>query len=94
MSTVPPWEPQIGPAYRYAQVAAHLATRIRSGELPLGSRLAGEQSLREEYGVSLDTIRKALARLREEGLVVTTPSLGTFVVRELPPASENPGDEG
>jgi GntR family transcriptional regulator len=84
MGDVPAFEKREGPDYAYVQVAAHLEARIRAGDLAPGVRLPGEQALREEYGVSLSTIRKAMGILRDKGLVVTTPSLGTFVVRELP----------
>lgn len=74
----------------YLQVAAHLEDRIRAGELAPGARLPGEQALRQEYGVALGTMRKALRLLRDKGLLVTTPSLGTFVARELPSPEERP----
>jgi GntR family transcriptional regulator len=81
MQPVPPFELSAGPAYAYRQVASHIEARISAGELAPGARLPGEQALREEYGVSLSTIRKAMGVLRGTGLVVTTPSLGTFVTR-------------
>jgi DNA-binding GntR family transcriptional regulator len=84
MPPAPPFEPSDGPAYRYAQLADYLEERIRSGDLAPGSRLRGEQALREEYEVALGTLRKALGLLRDKGLLVTTPSLGTFVVKEIP----------
>lgn len=68
----------------YEQTADHIEAKIRAGELPLGSRLPGEQALRQEYGIALSTVRKAMGLLRDRGLVVTRPSKGTFVVRELP----------
>jgi len=77
MRRVPPFQLTGGPAYAYVQVAAHLEARIRAGELT--ARLPGEQALREEYGVALGTVRKAVGVLRDRGLVVTVPSLGTFV---------------
>jgi GntR family transcriptional regulator len=83
MSEVPAWEKREGPDYVYVQVAAHLEARIGAGDLAPGARLAGEQALREEYGVSLSSVRKAMGILRDKGLVVTTPSLGTFVNREI-----------
>lgn len=85
MEQVPSFSPVEGPAYMYEQSAAHLEARIRAGEFPPGSRLPGEQALREELGVSLSTIRKALRLLRDKGLIVTRASLGTFVARDLPP---------
>ena len=84
MGPVPAFERREGPDYAYIQLAAHIEARIRTGDLAPGARLRGEQALREEYGVSLSTTRKALALLRQKGLVVTTPSLGSFITREIP----------
>lgn len=66
--------------YTWQRVADDIAARIDSGELPAGSMLRGERALAEEYGVAIDTIRRATRHLREEGRVVTLPSKGTFVV--------------
>ena len=83
---VPPFEPVEGPAYMYEQVADHIEARIRAGEIPPGARLPGEQALRQEYGVALSTIRKAVGLLRDRDLVTTRASKGTFVKREIPPS--------
>lgn len=72
----------------YEQVADHIEERIRSGQIPLGSRLPGEQALRKEYGIALSTVRKAIKLLRERGLCVTRASLGTFVCHEIPPRQD------
>jgi len=72
-----------GPAYAYSQVADHLEARIRSGDLAPGARLPGERDLAAEYQVALGTARKAVAILREKGLVVTAPSKGTFISPDL-----------
>jgi GntR family transcriptional regulator len=73
------WEPTEGPAYLYVQMADHIAARIESGDLPRGARLPGEQALTEEYGVALSTVRRAIEELRGRGLVIVSPSKGTFV---------------
>jgi GntR family transcriptional regulator len=81
--------PRFGPdgeiMLAYEEVAADLAARIRAGEFPPRSRLPGEIALKEEYGRSLSTVRKAVGLLRERGLVRTRAPLGTFVASELPP---------
>jgi GntR family transcriptional regulator len=68
-----------GPAYAWQQVVDHLEARIRSGDLAPGARLPGERELAAEYQVALGTVRRAMRELRERGLVVTTPSKGTFI---------------
>lgn len=65
--------------YEWQRVADDITARIDSGELPPGSMLRGERSLAEEYGVSVDTIRRATKHLRETGRVVTLAHKGTFV---------------
>jgi GntR family transcriptional regulator len=62
----------------YRQLAAILRRQIESGELT--GRLPGEKTLMQEYGLALGTVRKALAVLRDEGLVETTPGWGSYVI--------------
>jgi len=64
---------------RWEQVAEVLRDKIRSGELPPGSRVPSVVSLTREYGISHVTAQKVLVALREEGLTKTTPGLGSFV---------------
>jgi DNA-binding GntR family transcriptional regulator len=90
MTGVPAWEPIDGWSYVYEQVADHIEQRIRAGKIPPGTRLPGEQALRQEYGIALSTVRKAMQLLRDRGLVVTRASKGSFTVRDLPP----PGNDG
>ena len=77
---VPRFDPQAGePAYVYARVADHIAARITTGELAPGARLPGERDLAAEYNVALGTARRAVAKLRNRGLVITLPAKGTFI---------------
>ncbi|MTE19446.1 GntR family transcriptional regulator [Streptomyces sp. TRM43335] len=72
----------MSPEYIYRQVAAAIVADIRSGRLPVGARLSGERAMAEEYGVAVGTVRKAVALLREQGVLVTMPARGTFVVKQ------------
>lgn len=56
----------------YRQVAATLRDRITDGTWPPGAQLPSEKRLADDLGVGKDTIRAALAILRQEGLVDTT----------------------
>jgi DNA-binding GntR family transcriptional regulator len=69
------------PVYLYVQVADYIAGLIESGELPPGARLLAERDLADEYGVSLQTARRAVQELRDRGLVQTVAVKGTFVVK-------------
>jgi len=81
MERVGAFELNEGPEYAYAQLANYLEARIRAGELAPGARLPGERELAEEYAVALGTVRRALQEMRDRGLVTTTPSKGTFILR-------------
>ena len=65
------------PELAYVQVANDLAAKIEAGEIT--GRLASERDLASEYGVAYGTIRRAMAILRERGLVKSVHGRGTFV---------------
>lgn len=64
----------------YRQVAGILRERIASGDIT--SRLPSLKTITQEYGVSHVTAEKAVALLREEGLVVVVIGRGAFVARK------------
>lgn len=64
---------------RVEGVARELVGRIRSGEWQPDTRLPSEQSMADQFGVSRTVIREAIARLKNEGLVVTRQGSGAFV---------------
>lgn len=79
---VPEWDPDSDePGYLYARLADHVAARIAAGDLRPNAMLPNEREMVDEYGVSIDTVRRAMAELRARGLVVTLPSKGTYVAR-------------
>ena len=63
---------------KWEQVATAIRDRIADGEYPPLYRLS-EVKLEAEFEVARSTIRKAVAALRGEGLIVTTPGMGSFV---------------
>lgn len=76
-----------GADYVYVQLADFLEGEIGAGRLPVGARLSSEDEMVQIYSVSLSTIRRALAVLRERGLVRTVPVKGTFVTERPAPGS-------
>src|SRR6266702_176043 len=54
-----------------ARIVEELRAEILTGQRAAGERLPSETELAEQYGTSRPTVRRALARLRGEGLVVT-----------------------
>lgn len=79
-----------GAAYR--QLASVLRERIRSGALPAGQRVPSEKDLHDEFGLARETVRRALAVLRSEGLVEVRHGHGTFVVEKPERIELRPGD--
>ena len=67
--------------FLYRRVYEDLRERIESNSLKPGDRLKNEQELMVEYGVSRDTLRKALSKLEQEDYIFRRPHLGTFVKR-------------
>ena len=65
----------------YVQIAADLRKQIDSGRYDPGDRLPSNAVLRDTYKSATETVRRALALLREEGLVETHSTRGTFVLR-------------
>ncbi|MBE9605840.1 GntR family transcriptional regulator [Acetobacteraceae bacterium H6797] len=55
-----------------------LAARLAAGEWPPGTALPAESKLAQDYGVSLQTMRRAINHLSNEGLVDRHHGRGTF----------------
>ncbi|OKK02922.1 GntR family transcriptional regulator [Streptomyces sp. CB03234] len=72
---------------KWVQIADVIRERIATGEYP-PRHLISEVRLEQEYGVARITVRKATAALREEGLITTTPGMGSFVA-ERPPSKQS-----
>lgn len=68
----------------YMRVADDITARIRSGELPPGTRLRSERELAEHYGCSYGSVRSAMKVLRDRGLIITRHGRGTFVSTDIP----------
>lgn len=63
---------------KWQQIAEVVRERIASGEYPVRG-LISEVKLEQEFGVARETVRKATAALRQEGLLITTRGMGSFV---------------
>ncbi len=61
------------------QLADRLRQRIADGHWEPGTRLPSEQELAAEYGVSRPTVRSAVARLVDGGMLRVRHGAGTFV---------------
>ncbi|MGO4670799.1 GntR family transcriptional regulator [Bosea sp. 2RAB26] len=65
----------------HARLRDALASRIASLEWEAGQTIPSEQVLTREYGVSTNTVRKAVEQLMREGLLERRQGSGTFVRR-------------
>jgi len=63
----------------YVQLAGIVRRMIDSGTLQHLDPVPSESSLVQTYEVSRDTVRRAMALLRDEGAVFTVPHRGTYV---------------
>ena len=66
------------PELCHRQVARQLRARIQAGQLT--GRLPSAVSLARQCETSRDSVLRAIASLKREGLVVTARGSGTFVV--------------
>lgn len=71
----------------FIKVADTLRQRLRDNTYPVGIPLPGERELAREFGVARITVRSALARLQEEGVVTRLRGQGTLPVAQT---SESP----
>jgi GntR family transcriptional regulator len=67
------------PAFPYERIAEDLRWEILSSRRQAGERLPSEHKLAEQYGTSRPTVRRAIALLKGEGLIVTEQGKGAFV---------------
>jgi len=74
----------------YLRIKTDLQNRILSGDLAPGERLPSEAELSQEFGVSISTIKRAVAALVSDHLLDRTPGRGTFVTRPQSAGTEVP----
>jgi GntR family transcriptional regulator len=65
--------------FPYQRIVTDLRDGVLTGRLEPDSQLPSENELAAEYQVSRPTVRRALALLRAEGLIVTKQGRGAFV---------------
>ena len=67
-----------GNQLKYLKIMEDLKKQILSGEIQAGDRLPSENELAEQYKVSRQTVRKAIAILENSGHVYAEHGRGTF----------------
>lgn len=76
----------------YRQLMNSIKKKIASGELKVGDRLDSERTMSQQYGINRMTVRNALKKLEEEGILVSQRGSGTYVKKV--PKIENTVDLG
>jgi len=72
---------------RYTVIKDHIIRRIDTRRWKAGDRVPSENELATEFAVSRMTARRALQELGEEGILVRTQGLGSFVADARPRSS-------
>lgn len=89
------WQQPASRVPLWQQLASALRLLILDGRLTLGTRLPGERELSSALGISRTTVSSALARLREQGFLVSQQGSGSRVVlpesRDTVPAMMSTG---
>lgn len=63
----------------YVEIAADIAARIEAGEYQPGDKIPSYKQIEDLYSVSFSTAARAVALLRDRGLVIGAPGRGVFV---------------
>lgn len=71
---------------RYVQIFNALTRRMETGKYPVDMRLPTESELCDEFNASRFTVREALRRLVEQGMVQRRQGAGSIVVSATPQA--------
>lgn len=64
---------------KYLQVSELLLREIGAGRLRVGDRLPPERAMAEDLGIAVGTLRKALARLAEQGVIARQQGSGNYI---------------
>ncbi|MGH7453998.1 MAG: GntR family transcriptional regulator [bacterium] len=76
------------PTPLYIQIADDIKAKIIKGKHHVGEALGSQRELSDAYDVSLMTIKKALAKLTQEGLLFSRVGKGTYVAAKRPVANK------
>lgn len=74
----------------YVQVTDRLRSQVYGGTYGPGDKLPSLPKLVEEFGVSIGTIKRALAQLQDDQVIITRQGQGSYVRASLPDAPPEP----
>ena len=67
---------------QYRRIAYDIASRVAAGEIPVKRKMSGRSLLASEYGVSPETIRRALKLLTDMKVVETRAGSGVYAISQ------------
>lgn len=66
----------------YEQIAVKMKSDILAGRFMPGQRLPAIRKLAEMYMVNINTVLRAIAALKDKGLLITKIGQGTFITKD------------
>lgn len=66
----------------YTQLIEQIQLKIFSGAYPLGSKLPSVRDMAQEAAVNPNTMQRALAKMEEDGLIITHRTSGRSVTED------------
>lgn len=67
----------------YTQLIEQIELKIFSGEYPPGTKLPSVRDIAQEASVNPNTMQRALAKLEEDGLVITHRTSGRSITEDI-----------
>jgi DNA-binding LacI/PurR family transcriptional regulator len=77
--------------FLYRQLYEDLKKKIEDNVYTEGMKIPSDDELKQKFGVSMITVKKALSMLKEEGVLQRIPGVGTFVKLRNPVVEETSG---
>ena len=77
----------MGQKKKYMQLYDEMVKLIQTGKLAPGDRLPTEQELSHTFAVSRQTVRQALGKMKEAGLISSLQGSGSFVSEKRAPCA-------
>ncbi|MFJ5608414.1 winged helix-turn-helix domain-containing protein [Streptomyces sp. NPDC093221] len=81
-----------GPQLPSVQVAEALREKLKAGTYAPDEKLPSIKALAADFGVAEETVKKSLATLRAEGLIIPVPNRGHFAVGSNGTGNPNAAD--
>jgi GntR family histidine utilization transcriptional repressor len=72
------------PLPSYARIKQHIVDQIEAGRWAVNEQVPSENELAAQFEVSRMTARRAILELTQEGILVRSQGLGTFVAEQKP----------